>query len=461
MMSPSSFGRVTSTLAALRSGSIALAVAGTFAMAPGALLAQTTNTVAILTATLQSFPSCLSYQVKGMCFFLRCTIKGCAILSSIRVSHYVPDAIVSTYNDPLMHPWLEVGKPIAATMAVVGSAMAGMPLDSAADTARDDTEITTFKGADAIGNPVGMVASVLSSGTLPNVPSVFGIPGLTELMDFPSEELPNIQREWMSVPMDAANSVLQGAASLAKAPMDIIGKISSLPGRLSQLQSAAGNVGSFLGSTSGLATLGMNGAALAGIDLGPLQQVVSIASLAGGSTDLGVGSLFCPGGASAFGLHYQSELDALFWRGILPVEMLYPSAWVPTRKEVSHSAIASTWGSIYPRTGEVVQQHPVKASAVLAERVASIIKKRAQPHIYKRLETSGGYKYFSSIEDSDTRWSMVYPRTDTSCVRFGENDSLSLLSFGDGRTSANGYVWNLWNKYDCCQNRGIYLFSVP
>lgn len=111
-------------------------------------------------------------------------------------------------------------------------------------------------------------------------------------MEFPTEELPNIQREWMSVPMDAANSVLQGAANLAKAPMDIIGKITSLPGRLSQLQSAAGNVGSFLGSSSGLATLGMDAAALAGIDLGPLQQVVSIASLAGGSMDLGPGGLF-------------------------------------------------------------------------------------------------------------------------------------------------------------------------
>lgn len=455
-------GNARGPLAALRSAAVALVLSGSFAMAPSTALAQTTNTVAILTATLQSFPSCLSYQVKGMCFFLRCNIKGCTVLYSIRMSHYLPDAIVSTYNDPLMHPWLEVGKPIATAMAGVGSAMAGMPLDSAADTARDDTEITTFKGADAIGNPVGMVASTLSTGTLPNVPSVFGIPGISELMEFPTEELPNIQREWMSVPMDAANSVLQGAANLAKAPMDIIGKITSLPGRLSQLQSAAGNVGSFLGSSSGLATLGMDAAALAGIDLGPLQQVVSIASLAGGSMDLGPGGLFCPGGASAFGLHYQSELDALFWRGILPVEMLYASSWVPTRNEVSHSGITSTWGSIYPRTGEVVQQHPVKASAVLAERVASIIKKRAQPHIYKRLETSGNFKYFSSIEDSDTRWSMVYPRTTPSCVRFGENDSLSLLSFGDGRTSAvNGYVWNLWNKYDCCQRRGIYLFSVP
>ena len=56
---------------------------------------------------------------------------------------------------------------------------------------------------------------------------------------------------------------------------------------------------------------------------------------------------------------------------------------------------------------------------------------------------------------------MLYP-VNTGCMSFGTNDSLSLTSFGDGRTSSHdGYVWNMWNRYDCCQRRGSYLFSIP
>ena len=72
------------------------------------------TTPQILGQTIAAMPSCLSYQVKGMCFFLYCSWTGCRIRTSIRVSHYVPDAIVSPYNAPLMHPWVEVGNALLA-----------------------------------------------------------------------------------------------------------------------------------------------------------------------------------------------------------------------------------------------------------------------------------------------------------------------------------------------------------
>jgi hypothetical protein len=68
--------------------------------------------------------------------------------------------------------------------------------------------------------------------------------------------------------------------------------------------------------------------------------------------------------------------------------MIYPQAWVPGLGEIG-SGYTQTWGNLYPRTGEIIQSHPVKASAVLAERVASIIYKEAQPHIYSRVQPSG------------------------------------------------------------------------
>ena len=63
-----------------------------------------TATPAILATTVAGFPSCIAWRPTGVCFFLHCTIFGCSIRTSIKVSHYVPDAIVSTYADTLNQP---------------------------------------------------------------------------------------------------------------------------------------------------------------------------------------------------------------------------------------------------------------------------------------------------------------------------------------------------------------------
>jgi integrating conjugative element protein (TIGR03756 family) len=140
--------------------------------------------------------------------------------------------------------------------------------------------------------------------------------------------------------------------------------------------------------------------------------------------------------------------------------MLYAQSWVPGLGEVGNG-YTQTWGNVYPRTGELYQPHPVKASAVLAERVASIIYKSAQPHIYTKVTpTSSGYRYFNAGEKR--KWQMLSPIAATKCVNFGTNDSLALTSWGDGQTdSADGYAWNLWQQYTCCRRRGAYLYSIP
>lgn len=426
------------------------------------VLAPTTHagitTPQILAQTITAMPSCVSYQVKGVCFFLKCGITGCYIRTSIRVSHYVPDVIVSTYNEALLHPWVELGAPIAATTSALGSAMMGLPVDASGNSERETQEASTFKSVDAIGNPAGMITQILAGGSVfASLPATYPMPGFSELLAFPAQEVPQLPARWAAVPAGLSNNVLAGAAQLAKAPGKIVDQIMALPGKLANLQSSIGNVGSIM--SNGLAGLDIasQAASVMGIDLGPLQQVASIASLASGISP--TGALFCPGSSTPFYLHYQSDLDAYFWREVIPAELLYPDSWVPGINEVSRSPLLNTWGGVYPRTGHLVQSHPVKASAVYAARVGSIITQKAQPHIYTRLQPGSGFKYFK--EFSDTRWQMLYPSS-TGCVQFGSNDSLSLTSFGDGKTStSNGYVWNMWNKYDCCQRRGSFLFSVP
>ena len=36
------------------------------------------------------------------------------------------------------------------------------------------------------------------------------------------------------------------------------------------------------------------------------------------------------------------------------------------------------------------------------------------------------------------------------------------LAWRDFKTaSTDGYIWNLWQRYECCRSRGVFLFSVP
>ena len=50
----------------------------------------------------------------------------------------------------------------------------------------------------------------------------------------------------------------------------------------------------------------------------------------------------------------------------------------------------SLWGHVYPRAGFVQQAHDYKAGAVAAQRVADIVTRRNQPHVYRALLGDAG-----------------------------------------------------------------------
>ncbi|HBX55742.1 MAG TPA: TIGR03756 family integrating conjugative element protein, partial [Pseudomonas sp.] len=64
------------------------------------------TTATIASSTLSS--DCLAYRVVGICFWLRCTSSGCSVETSVKVRHFVPDAVVSSYANTGANPWLEV-----------------------------------------------------------------------------------------------------------------------------------------------------------------------------------------------------------------------------------------------------------------------------------------------------------------------------------------------------------------
>lgn len=414
----------------------------TIALGAGQVGAQT-DTMGVVSATLAAAPSCISYKVTGVCFFLRCTPFGCTVETSIRVSHYMPDVVISSFNDQYIHPWRDVGGAVSGIGTSVGSALLSQPLDASGNTgeAKQSTaEPATSKSADAIGNPVVLIN---------NVSTNMVIPGVSELMSFPST-LPQIMQEWATAPASLISNVPSSVAGWMSNPSTLMSSISGVSNVVGGLMPTLGSMSPTASSTGNRSNF-----------QGQLQQfkgMLSAAASAGG----GGNDMLCPSSSDAFGVYYQSDADSYFWRSIIPLELLYVGSWLPGYKEVSKTSGLTTWGSLYPRIGEVVQQHPVKASAVFAKRISTIITKPSQPHIYTRIKGKSPRSYVWFAQVADPKFSMVYPLP-SGCTTFGDNDSVSLTSYGDGRTTqTNGHIWNMWTRYECCKRKtNIYLFAVP
>lgn len=113
------------------------------------LLGATTSATALNTLTISKSalsPQCTDYRVVGLCYWLFCTPFGCTVLTSVKVRHYIPEAVVSSYANTGQNPWNEV-----ALMSVPNpTAQAGGD-----GTTNHDSEnnLAKFKNADVIGHP--------------------------------------------------------------------------------------------------------------------------------------------------------------------------------------------------------------------------------------------------------------------------------------------------------------------
>ncbi|WP_246886578.1 TIGR03756 family integrating conjugative element protein, partial [Pseudomonas chlororaphis] len=113
------------------------------------LLLSATGSYALNTATIVgsvASPDCLEYRVVGICYWLYCTWTGCTVRTSVKVRHYIPDAVVSSYSNTGENPWIEV----RAMSTPNPSAQAGGD-----GTTNEDHEnnLAKFKNADVIGHP--------------------------------------------------------------------------------------------------------------------------------------------------------------------------------------------------------------------------------------------------------------------------------------------------------------------
>ena len=277
------------------------------------------NTASIMASSAST--SCLEYKVVGTCFWLFCTKFGCKIRTSMKMKHYIPEVVVSSYNHNKQNPWHE--------MNAVSSGVKGGEYRS---PQKNYTQVT-FKNVDVIGHPQGAISQILNST-----------------------------------------------------------------------------------------------------------------------------GYYCRSQTTPFVPYYLSSLDFFAWRYGVP-EMVYPEALIPGMREIR--ANGDTWGNIFPRAGTITQVHDYKAAAVTAHRVADLITRTFQPHVYlpiaKAEDKSNGIWYPPAVTEGNIKthkWQQLSPNTQNSCAIFP--DTPPSMTSEDG-----SYAWALWRPYKCCKKRGQkFLYSV-
>ncbi|CAM3461848.1 putative exported protein [Xenorhabdus nematophila ATCC 19061] len=289
----------------------------------------TLNTAQIVASSIS--PACIQWRVSGICYWLFCSWHGCTVKTSVKVTHFLPQAVVSTYHAPGGNPWSEMAhiSPLSGGLeTVVTRALSGLTTGGGNHTvqvAGKRSPRLRFKYADAIGHP----ATTLIGGQIPGY------------------------------------------------------------------------------SCKSVAT--------------PLMP------------------------------YFLSTLDTVAWRSGLP-ESLYPEALIPGLRELGSTMAGNMWGNLYPRSGFVTQVDDDKAASVVAQRVADIITRTGQPHVYQPLAGQRRDGYWPPVpvtENTGTKnhqWQRLSPQLSQSCA-----------VFPDGRHTAaadSHQAYALWQPYSCCQRRG-------
>jgi len=120
------------------------------------------NTADIVQKTAAATFACTKWRAVGLCFWLRCSLIGCSVQTSLKVGHYTPDLVVSSYNGLGESPWMEMRRALhAAQTGAIGELLhelSGMLPGSAGNrtegTSTLDHKNLIFREAEAIGHPL-------------------------------------------------------------------------------------------------------------------------------------------------------------------------------------------------------------------------------------------------------------------------------------------------------------------
>ncbi|OSN01300.1 hypothetical protein AU500_05790 [Lonsdalea populi] len=301
------------------------------------LLACTGSMASVNTASLLSSATttdCISWRISGICYWLFCTPFGCSVKTSVKVTHFIPETVVSAYQNPGENSWTEMSA-VSELAAGTESAMLGM----------------------ATG-------------------------GGRQEMKVPGKRKQNLHFYYSDAYGHPATKLIGGMVS----------------------------------------------------------------------------GYSCDSAATPFMPYFSSSLDALAWRTGVP-ESFYPEALIPGQREIGSTAVGNMWGNVYPRSGFVTQTDSYKSAAVVVQRVADIITRQGQLHVYSPLtgQQSPGYWPPDSVQENtgtkNHKWQRLSPQMSQSCAVFPDTG---------GQIAEDGnYAWALWQPYSCCKRRGqTFLYST-
>jgi len=124
--------------------------------------AGTISTTEIVSKTVDATFACMQWTPVGLCLWLRCSLFACDVESSLKIGHYNPDFVVSSYNELGRNPWDEIRSVLGGAQQAVANGILGrlaeLPIDSAGNRTEGtadnrDHKNLVFRETDVIGHP--------------------------------------------------------------------------------------------------------------------------------------------------------------------------------------------------------------------------------------------------------------------------------------------------------------------
>lgn len=100
---------------------------------------------------------CLEWKISGVCVWLRCSLFGCWIVTTPKISHRLPDFVVAAYPHSRRSPWCEAAALIfknESDDALEGGSISGI------STTHLQHDALQFNEVDVIGGPANQLPSM-------------------------------------------------------------------------------------------------------------------------------------------------------------------------------------------------------------------------------------------------------------------------------------------------------------
>ncbi len=166
----------------------------------------------IVVKTTAAAFTCMQWMPIGTCFWLRCSLTGCSVRTSLKVGHYNPDLVVSSYNELGGNPWVEIRKTLGLAQKTAATGLLGsllpVPIDSAGNRTEGssdnrDHKNMIFRETDAIGHPISSLSGIVAGvGMLCQTETTSFVPYFQSGLDALSwrQEVPEIFYPASSIP---------------------------------------------------------------------------------------------------------------------------------------------------------------------------------------------------------------------------------------------------------------------